>query len=107
MKQGIHPEYGPVVFRDRATGDLVLTRSTLAGRAGSADNAGDGRTVEVDGTAYPVVDVDVSVHSHPFWTGQGRVLDSEGRVEAFERRYGRRGGQQDAPQDARHEGAER
>lgn len=82
MKPGIHPAYGPVAFRDRATGDVVLTRSTLAARAGAA-------TVEIEGRSYPVVDVDVSVHSHPFWTGQGRVLDSEGRVEAFERRYGR------------------
>lgn len=82
MKPGIHPEYGPVAFRDRATGDLVLTRSTLAARPA-------GETVEVGGRSYPVVDVDVSVHSHPFWTGKGRVLDSEGRVEAFERRYGR------------------
>lgn len=82
MKPGIHPAYGPVAFRDRATGDVVLTRSTLAGRTGDA-------TVEVEGRHHPVVDVDVSVHSHPFWTGQGRVLDSEGRVEAFERRYGR------------------
>ncbi|AIY15937.1 type B 50S ribosomal protein L31 [Pimelobacter simplex] len=82
MKQGIHPAYGPVVFRDRATGDLVLTRSTLVAAAPAA-------TVELDGATYPVVDVDVSVHSHPFWTGRGRVLDSEGRVEAFERRYGR------------------
>ncbi|NHA00817.1 type B 50S ribosomal protein L31 [Nocardioides sp. W3-2-3] len=82
MKRGIHPDYGPVAFRDRATGDVVLTRSTLATRSGGA-------TVEVEGRSYPVVDVDVSVHSHPFWTGQGRVLDSEGRVEAFERRYGR------------------
>lgn len=84
VKPAIHPEYGPVAFRDRATGDVVLTRSTLSARK-------DGPTVEIDGTAYPVVDVDVSVHSHPFWTGKGRVLDSEGRVEAFERRYGRRG----------------
>jgi len=90
MTQGIHPEYGPVAFRDRATGDVVLTRSTLAG---SADARSGGRTIEIDGTAYPVVDVDVSVHSHPFWTGQGRVLDSEGRVEAFERRYGRGAGE--------------
>lgn len=81
MKQGVHPEYGPVVFRDTATGDLILTRSTLAGRSG-------GPTVELDGTTYPVHDVDVSVHSHPYWTGRGRVVDSEGRVEAFERRYG-------------------
>ncbi|XBB65965.1 type B 50S ribosomal protein L31 [Nocardioides sp. WV_118_6] len=85
MRKGIHPDYGPVAFRDRATGDLVLTGSTLAARA-------DGATVEIDGKAYPVVDVDVSMHSHPFWTGQGRVLDSEGRVEAFERRYGRAAG---------------
>lgn len=84
MKQGIHPRYGPVAFRDRATGDLVVTRSTLADRLDSAP------TVEVEGISYPVVDVDVTVHSHPFWTGRGRVLDSEGRVEAFERRYGRR-----------------
>lgn len=84
MKPAIHPEYGPVAFRDRATGDIVLTRSTLSARPGAP-------TVEVDGASYPVVDVDVSVHSHPFWTGKGRVLDSEGRVEAFERRYGRRG----------------
>jgi len=82
VKPGIHPDHGPVAFRDRATGDLVLTRSTLAARPAA-------ETVEVDGRTYPVVDVDVSVHSHPFWTGKGRVLDSEGRVEAFERRYGR------------------
>lgn len=84
MKQGIHPDYGPVVFRDSSTGDLMLTRSTLAGRVDPS------RTVDVDGTSYPVVDVDVSVHSHPFWTGRGRVVDSEGRVERFERRYGAR-----------------
>ncbi|WP_243060087.1 type B 50S ribosomal protein L31 [Nocardioides sp. SR21] len=80
MKDGIHPTYGPVVFRDR-TGDLLLTRSTLAARSG-------GETVELDGATYPVVDVDVSSASHPFWTGRGRVVDSEGRVEAFRRRYG-------------------
>lgn len=81
MKDGIHPTYGPVVFRDR-TGDLLLlTRSTLAGRSG-------GETVELDGATYPVVDVDVSRASHPFWTGRGRVVDTEGRVEAFRRRYG-------------------
>jgi large subunit ribosomal protein L31 len=46
--------------------------------------------VEVDGEAYPVFDVDVSSASHPFWTGRGRVVDTEGRVEAFNRRYGKR-----------------
>lgn len=81
MKQGIHPAYGPVAFRDRSTGRLTLTRSTLAGH--DLD-----QTVEVDGTAYPVVDVDISSDSHPFWTGTARTLDSEGRVEKFQRRYG-------------------
>jgi large subunit ribosomal protein L31 len=87
VKPGIHPAYGPVAFRDRSTGDVVLTRSTLAGRA---EGSAGGPTIEIDGTSYPLVDVDVSVHSHPFWTGKGRVLDAEGRVQAFERRYGSR-----------------
>lgn len=86
MQNGIHPDYAPVVFRDRATGDLVLTRSTLVSRLDG------GSTVEVDGRSYPVLDVDVSVHSHPFWTGRGRVMDKEGRVERFQRRYGAAGG---------------
>lgn len=80
MRHGIHPPYAPVVFRDRSTGDLTLTRSTMTGD----------RTIELDGTTYPVVDVDVTTASHPFWTGRGRVVDSEGRVERFRRRYGSR-----------------
>ncbi|SEC72459.1 large subunit ribosomal protein L31 [Nocardioides exalbidus] len=84
MKQDIHPTYGPVAFRDRATGRLFVTRSTLAGR----DGDGSVEHVEVDGTSYPVIDVDVTSDSHPFWTGTARTLDSEGRVEKFRRRYG-------------------
>jgi large subunit ribosomal protein L31 len=80
MRRGIHPPYAPVVFRDRSTGDLLLTRSTMT----------SDRTIDLDGTTYPVVDVDVSTASHPFWTGRGRVVDSEGRVERFRRRYGSR-----------------
>ena len=83
MKKDIHPEYGPVAFRDRSTGRLFLTRSTLASRR-------TGEETVVDGTTYPVVDVDVSSDSHPFWTGTARTLDSEGRVEKFQRRYGSR-----------------
>lgn len=79
MRRGIHPDYRPVVFRDRSTGDAFLTRSTI--RAG--------RTIDwADGSTYPLVDVDISAYSHPFWTGRARALDSEGRVEAFRRRYG-------------------
>ncbi|MET9125869.1 type B 50S ribosomal protein L31 [Streptomyces sp. NPDC004528] len=83
MKLGIHPAYGPVVFRDRAGGFAFLTRSTLT----------SDKTVEwEDGRLYPVVDVEISSASHPFYTGTARVLDTAGRVERFERRYGRSGG---------------
>lgn len=90
MKQGIHPAYGPVVFRDRSSGFAFLTRSTLAG----ATPGGPGRpaaSVEwTDGQTYPVVDVEVSSASHPFWTGSSRVVDTAGRVEKFRRRYGQK-----------------
>lgn len=94
MQPDIRPSYGPVAFRDRSTGHFVVTRSTLTGRASQTDQASQadqaGRpTVEVGGRTYPVVDVDVTSDSHPFWTGKARTLDSEGRVETFQRRYGR------------------
>ncbi|GAA2454471.1 type B 50S ribosomal protein L31 [Streptomyces mauvecolor] len=80
MKPGIHPAYGPVVFRDKAGNFAFLTRSTL-----SSDH-----TIEwEDGHTYPVVDVEISSASHPFYTGTARVLDTAGRVERFERRYSR------------------
>lgn len=79
MKQGIHPEYRPVVFRDVSADFAFLTRSTVTSE----------KTVEwEDGATYPVVDVDVSSASHPFYTGRSRVLDTAGRVEKFRRRYG-------------------
>ncbi|GLX99232.1 type B 50S ribosomal protein L31 [Herbidospora galbida] len=78
MKKGIHPEYRPVVFRDPSAGFAILTRSTVRSN----------KTVEwEDGQTYPVVDVDVSSASHPFYTGKSRVVDSAGRVERFRRRY--------------------
>ncbi|MFJ8494499.1 type B 50S ribosomal protein L31 [Streptomyces sp. NPDC094038] len=80
MKARIHPASRPVVFRDRAADTAFLTRST-------ADST---RTIEwEDGNTYPVIDVEISSASHPFYTGRARVLDSAGRVERFERRYGR------------------
>ena len=83
MRRDVHPTYGPVAFRDRSGDLLFTTRSTLV-----ASLPDDAETVEVDGTQVPVVDVEISSASHPFWTGRGRVVDSEGRVEAFRRRYG-------------------
>lgn len=81
MKPGIHPDYHPVVFQDRTTGDAVLTRST----------ATSDRTIDwSDGNTYPLISVDITSASHPFWTGAKRVLDSAaGQVEKFRRRYGR------------------
>ncbi|RLV54589.1 type B 50S ribosomal protein L31 [Aeromicrobium phragmitis] len=78
MKRDLHPTYRPVVFRDRSGDFTLLTRSTATSDA----------TIELDGTTYPVIDVDISSASHPFWTGRGRVVDTEGRVERFRRRYG-------------------
>lgn len=78
MKSGIHPDYHPVVFRDNAASFAFLTRSTIT----------SDKTIEwEDGNTYPVVDVETSSASHPVWTGKARVIDSEGRVERFRRRY--------------------
>ncbi|MGI5459867.1 type B 50S ribosomal protein L31 [Streptomyces sp. CA-249302] len=82
MKPRIHPDTRLVVFRDRAADTAFLTRST-------ADSS---KTVEwEDGRTYPVIDVEISSASHPFYTGNTRVVDTAGRVERFERRYGRAG----------------
>ena len=79
MKPDIHPDYHSVVFRDRSADFAFLTRSTLT----------SDRTIEwEDGNTYPVVDVEISSASHPFYTGKSRVVDTAGRVEQFRRRYG-------------------
>ncbi|MFB4313421.1 type B 50S ribosomal protein L31 [Actinomadura sp. 21ATH] len=78
--KNIHPDYRPVVFRDRSADYAFLTRSTATSE----------QTIEwTDGRTYPVIDVDVSSASHPFYTGRGRIVDSTGAVEKFNRRYGR------------------
>ncbi|MGC0362723.1 large subunit ribosomal protein L31 [Rhodococcus sp. 27YEA15] len=81
MKNQMHPDYHPVVFQDAGTGKSFLTRSTVT----------SDRTVDwEDGNTYPLLVVDVTSDSHPFWTGAQRVMDTAGRVEKFERRYGKR-----------------
>lgn len=78
MKTGIHPDYHTVVYRDRNADYAFLTRST-----GTSD-----RSIEwTDGHTYPVIDVQISAASHPFWTGRNRVLDTAGRVEKFRAKY--------------------
>ena len=77
MKTDIHPDYNAVVFRDLASGATFLTRSTV-----SSD-----KTIELDGVTYPVIDVEISSESHPFYTGKQRIMDSAGRVERFNARF--------------------
>lgn len=91
MRKGIHPEYRPVVFRDRAAGYAFLTRSTITGQSVGENEKTKKTIVWEDGNTYPVVDVEISNASHPFYTGTARVLDTAGRVERFERRYGKQG----------------
>jgi large subunit ribosomal protein L31 len=98
VKRGIHPEYRPVVFRDRAADYAFLTRSTLTS---------DKTVVWEDGNTYPVVDVEISSASHPFYTGTQRVLDTAGRVERFERRYGASGRSERSARSERNEPGDR
>ena len=77
MKADLHPTYNAVVFRDLASGATFLTRSTV-----SSD-----KTIELDGETYPVIDVEISSESHPFYTGKQRIMDSAGRVEKFNKRF--------------------
>ncbi len=81
MKRDIHPDYHPVVYQDRSTGTAFLTRSTATSPT---------TVVWEDGNTYPLITLETTADSHPFWTGSRRVLDSEGRVERFRRRYGTR-----------------
>ncbi len=78
MKKGIHPDYRDVVFKDVSTDFAILTRSTIA-------------TTEkiewTDGKEYPLVKIDISSSSHPFYTGTQRIMDTEGRVDKFKKKY--------------------
>ena len=80
MKPGIHPEYHKVLYVDTATGDEWVSRSTLTSK----------ETREVDGEEMPVIKLEVSSHSHPFWTGKMRELDADGKIDRFRRRYGKK-----------------
>ena len=80
MKAGIHPEYKEVVFQDTSSDFAILTRSTIESK----------ETIKwEDGNEYPLVKVEVSSASHPFYTGKHKVLDSGGRVDRFKKRYGK------------------
>lgn len=78
MKKDIHPKYEPVVVLDTACGYKFLTRST---------KIPDEKIEWEDGKMYPVLKVEISSASHPFFTGERRIIDAEGRVERFRKRY--------------------
>ena len=79
MKKDIHPNYRPVVFKDVSGDFAILTKSTM-------------KTEETikweDGNEYPLIKVDISSASHPFYTGKQKILDTEGRIEKFQKKFG-------------------
>lgn len=80
MKEGIHPKYREVVFQDLSSDFAILTRSTAETR----------ETIQwKDGKEYPLIKVEISSASHPFYTGKHKVVDSGGRVDKFKKRYGK------------------
>jgi large subunit ribosomal protein L31 len=78
MKKDIHPKYHPVVFMDTSTGTRFLINSTMRAKE---------TTQWEDGKEYPLVKVEISSHSHPFYTGKMKFIDSAGRVEKFNKKY--------------------
>jgi large subunit ribosomal protein L31 len=81
MKKGIHPDYKPVVFQDASANFAFLSRSTI-------------KTNEMiqweDGNTYPLVRLEISSASHPFFTGKQKLVDTAGRVEKFKKKYARK-----------------
>ena len=82
MKSGIHPEnYRPVAFKDMSNGDTFISRSTVNTK----------ETIDIEGVTYPVVKMEISSSSHPFYTGKSNLVDTAGRVDKFMTRYAKRG----------------
>ncbi|HPB44797.1 MAG: type B 50S ribosomal protein L31 [Microthrixaceae bacterium] len=81
MKADIHPNYRNVVFQDTSSGDKFMTRSTVETSE---------TVVWEDGNEYPLAKVEISAFTHPFYTGQMKIIDTAGRVERFQKRYGDR-----------------
>ena len=81
MKPDIHPNYRPVVFKDNSADFAILTRSTVETKE---------TIIWTDGKEYPLVRVDISSQSHPFYTGKQNIVDATGRVDRFKRMYGKK-----------------
>jgi len=81
MKKGIHPEYRPVVFQDASVNFAILTRSTIK----------SSETIQwEDGNTYPLIKLEISSASHPFFTGKQKLVDTAGRVEKYKRKYAKK-----------------
>jgi len=81
MKKDIHPNYREVVFQDMSNGTQFIIRSTIQTKD----------SIDVDGKTYPLVKLEVTADSHPFYTGQHKIVDTAGRVEKFRQKFGNRG----------------
>ena len=83
MKKGLHPEsYRFVVFKDMSNGNTFLSRSTAASK----------ETIKwEDGNEYPLLKLEISNTSHPYYTGKMQFVDSAGRIDKFKRKYARKG----------------
>jgi large subunit ribosomal protein L31 len=77
MKPEIHPKYQKVVFKDTSTGFMFLSGSTKY----------SSETVEFEGKTYPLINVEISSDSHPFYTGRQKFADAGGRVDRFKKKY--------------------
>ena len=81
MKKDIHPEYNEVVFQDVQSDFKFLTRSTMTS---------DEKIKWEDGKEYPLFKIEISDQSHPYYTGQRTLVDTAGRIEKFNRKYGKK-----------------
>ena len=79
MKKGVHPAYRPVVFQDISAGTSFITRSTIESKD---------KIKWEDGNEYPLVKVDISAASHPFYTGKQTFIDAAGRLDRFAKKFG-------------------
>ncbi|MEO0900411.1 MAG: type B 50S ribosomal protein L31 [Bacteroidota bacterium] len=81
MKEGIHPDYNFVVFKDISTDYTFLSKSTAKSK----------ETIKwEDGNEYPLIKLEISSDSHPFFTGKQKLVDTAGRVDKFYSRYGKK-----------------
>ena len=78
MKADIHPEnYRLVAFKDMSNEDIFITKSTVSAK----------ETIKVEGVEYPLVKLEISRTSHPYYTGKSKLVDTAGRIDKFKNKY--------------------